>query len=1387
MNILIQYKKIKPTLLLLMLLFINNAIAQVNISHKSDWFFINPGVDVFIEGNITSLDSNADAIINLGEMYITDTITCFGTNKIFGVTPDVSTGNVYLIGEKSQFFMGNQNMRFGNLTIQNTYDSLFILNNVDIYGDLQLDYGNIYIPDFLNLDFLVTGELVGETSAKRIHGNNYSIMHLNRPLINGVTYTNLGGFGLDITINGNLGTNTHLWRKNVQQVNVSNGSIDRFYTFSPENNGYVSNPNIYYLDTIELHGNNEGSLKLYMSQTNGNTWVEKGGIVDTINDKVSTDASLSIVLSNQSMFTLAEANCQNPPYLHFALDTIPLCDNAPAWLFADGTIGMSSVWSNGVINSDSIQITNTGTYKVTITDIYGCPTTDSVVVISAPNPVTDFTVAAVCIGAVSDFTNTTTISSGSISYAWDMADIYSANTDTSSIENPTITYTNQGSFSVNLKATSNYGCKSQKTKLAVVNPYPIVNFTVQSDCADSSVNITNSTIVLPNNSITYNWNFGDGDSSLSEVPAHSYNTEGSYIVELKATSLSCTTTLSKTVDINPNPNPLFSAAAVCVAQSSVFSNTTSIASGSNTYSWRFETGSNSVLTNPTYGFNNAGIYPIKLIATSDLGCINDTTIDIIVNALPTTSFTVNAICQETSMQFTNSSNANSAFSWNFDNEGQSTDYNPQYIFNTSGTKTIVLTETDINGCINTKTQTVVSKPKPIANFIINDACEQENITFLNNTSTPSGNLTYEWDFDDSHSSTLNSPTHTFSLASTYNVKLIAENNGCFDTITQASTIYPKPVLNLGGIVATCADSLILDAQNSGSTYLWSNQSDAQTLTVKYNGIYWVDITSVDGCNLSDTVIIALSSVVKPNIGEDSTFCDNAELYAGYTGSSFLWSTGATTQTVNINTSSTVWVKVTDQNNCIGYDTIMATVVSSILPNAGSDLLKCDGEITALNSGQVGMTYLWSTGSINDTIYINQTGNYWVELTDQNNCVSYDTVLVVYNSNPIINLGLDGNYCDSAVYSISQSNATYLWDNGSTLADRTILSGGQYWAIINDTITTCSSTDTVLISMSATPIVNLGNDDTLCNGDYIILDAGYPQDSYLWNIGDTTQAVVAAATGVYIVDVITPQGCVGNDSILVTISNPLNPYLGEDFVLCRNSVTQISSPINNVYYSWTLNDTLLSDTTQTVSISKPGELISNVTDIYGCSAEDTLILLTTSSELYADFMSATQHVYVGDTIVFMNLSYPNTFSSYWSFDDGYLSAQKSPTHIYSNVGVYKVILEVDNGICTDTISKNISIQSAVKKRIALDGQRNRIINYSLYPNPNNGSFSLNIELVQKSKITIDCFNIYGQLINHKIIDAKETIAKYNLTELAVGLYFIRISIEEQVEIIKFIKH
>lgn len=1362
-------------------------LAQVEVSHLGDWFYVEPGTDVYIKGSLISLPGNNEPLLNLGDMYISDSVTCDGNNLIFGSTPDTITANIYLNGEARQTFTGSTNMRFGNVYVQNTFDSLRLDNNVEVYNFMQIDSGNIDL-NASTLDLLTTGRIVGETNDRRIYSGPYGRIHLNRPLLIGQTYTDLAGTGFGLTIDGNLGTNVSVWRGNYPQPNVSNGSIDRYYFFNPQFNGDVSDPVSRFWEK-ELNGNDKAELKYYLSTTSGVNWVESGGTVDTVANVMSGGSSMAFTLTSNSGLTMAEGDCDSLPLISFPLDTVAICGpGGSAWLVPDGITGMTSVWSNGTLNQDSIQVTTAGDYEVTITDLFGCPNTDSVYVILAPLPVADFHNTPVCVGDTSFFQNQSTIPTGSLTYHWDLNDVYTPAVDTTSLIDPSIVYTNPGSYSVTLTATSARGCIDTYTATSTVLAYPISDFSVADHCEDSLLTLVNNSSITPSAGLTYHWDFGNGDTSIAVNPNYSYPGFGSQSITLEATSNGCTSSLTQSVTIHPNPIASFTNNDACLGSVTNFTNTSTLFSGSMSFDWNLASGNNSTLTDPSYVYPGSGVHNVTLEATSNMGCVHDTTISITVNALPQPSFSVSPTCQGDVMAFVNGSSATSTYQWDFNGEGQSGLYNPQFTFSSAGNKTIVLVETDANGCVDSISQIVVSKPAPIAGFFVNGNCEGSTITFNNTTATPSGAMAYQWDFGDQNNSTLANPTHTYAADGTYSVELIADNDGCFDTLVLPVGIDSIPLLNLGGTLTTCDSQYVFDAGNPGSSYLWSNSTMAQTLTATFNGSYWVSVTNVAGCSASDTVQLTLNSIVTPQLGADSTFCNAAPLDAGYPGATYQWNTGATSQTINPTTTGLYWVEVTDQNGCVGRDSIQATVVVAIQPDLGPDLSLCEGDLETLDPSATGVNYTWNTGAITGTLDVTQSGIYWVDLEDANGCIERDSISLLFNPNPIVDLGPDSLYCDSLVFDLTQANTNYSWSTGATSPVETVVNSGIYSVELTNSNSGCQSHDTVDVLISATPSVDLGTDSILCSGSDLLLDAGNPGLSYLWNVGGNQQTLLASSSGLYAVEVTSISGCIGVDSVNITVAAPTDSYLGPDFTLCQGTSATVSSPIEGGTYLWYLDGNQLSNTDRNLVVSAFGAYTVVATDSFGCVVTDTIEALETGSSITAEFLVSTTDLFAGDTLQFVNLSYPGLFTSYWSFGDGAFSIDEDPQHVYFAAGDYVATLEVTNGICSSTLTKNLTI---IPKVINLpvepiEGLINDFAHTVLYPNPNDGSFTLEVELLEEGNLHIACVDLRGKVLFQESRTGKEFTIDYENLPVTAGIYMLNLRVSERSETIKFIK-
>lgn len=134
-----------------------------------------------------------------------------------------------------------------------------------------------------------------------------------------------------------------------------------------------------------------------------------------------------------------------------------------------------------------------------------------------------------------------------------------------------------------------------------------------------------------------------------------------------------------------------------------------------------------------------------------------------------------------------------------------------------------------------------------------------------------------------------------------------------------------PVVNLGKDTSSCT-RVVLDAQNPGATYRWSTGATIQSGLVG-SGTHWVIVTDSNGCSASDTIKVTLLPVPFVYLGSDVTIPQGSDitLDAGNPGESYLWSTGATTQTIKANTTGTYSVTVTNSHGCSASDAIVVTV------------------------------------------------------------------------------------------------------------------------------------------------------------------------------------------------------------------------------------------------------------------------------------------------------------------------------------------------------------------------------------------------------------------------------------------------------------------------------
>lgn len=417
-----------------------------------------------------------------------------------------------------------------------------------------------------------------------------------------------------------------------------------------------------------------------------------------------------------------------PVNVSFIADSVCL-GNAITFINTSTTSSTNVTYSWNFGNGDTSPLTNpvytypaVGTYTVTLlaqdnAAPSSCISSTQRTVLIYEVPAPNFSMLNVCAIDSAEFSNLTLYSGNpaNISYSWNFGDA-----GTSTLINPKHKYVAQGNYTVLLTATTIEGCTDSDAQVISIYPMPISNYTFTDVCLDQNMNFT-STSTVSNGTLSYAWDFGDATTGAVQNPIHLYTADGTYVVELiVTTNNNCTDTIVKNVIVHPKPIVDFINVAVCDGQPSDFTESTSINSGSVIgFDWDFGDGGSANGNTATHQYLNAGTYSVTLVATSDMGCVDDIIKPVTVEPVPVPNFTAQDACIGQPNIFTNSSTINSlsplSYAWNFGDGNTSTLTSPNHIYSADGLFSVTLVVTSGAGCIDSITKVTEVYPLPTVN------------------------------------------------------------------------------------------------------------------------------------------------------------------------------------------------------------------------------------------------------------------------------------------------------------------------------------------------------------------------------------------------------------------------------------------------------------------------------------------------------------------------------------------------------------------------------------------------------------------------------------------------------------------------------------------------
>lgn len=710
-----------------------------------------------------------------------------------------------------------------------------------------------------------------------------------------------------------------------------------------------------------------------------------------------------------------------------------------------GTAPYTYAWSNGATTEDLSNIPG-GTYVLTVTDANDCSSVLSVDVINLSS---NFSLNGVivhntsCSGGNGSI-NLIVTPAGNYTYNWSNG---STSEDLSGLA--------AGSYTVTISENS---CSTQTT--FVVNnaanlPIPtVVPTPATCNLNNGSIDASVTTGVPP---YTFLWSNGATTEDLVNLPT------GNYVLTVTAAN-GCTNTVSATINTSNAPT----ASIQTVSNVNCFGGNngaaTAMGSGGNgPYSYQWSNGTTTAAANNLI----AGTYIVTITDASNCTASASVTITQPAPLLPNASATgETAFGANDGTATANPSGGTPAYNYSWSNGGTT-----QTIANlTPGAYTVSVTDT--KGCITIQTVNVNAYGCSLMPSVssTNVSCYGFSDGLASVTLTGAANpITYTWSNGATTQSVNNLPPGFYTVN-------ILDGNNCQAMLSVVISEPPALLANASAtdISAPGANDGTASAAPTGGTpgyqYLWSNGSSNQTISGLEPGSYTVSITDATGCSNVQTVTVsdygcslqATITATNLNCNGSNNGTASVSLSGASDPTTFVWSNGATSQTVSGLAAGTYTLTVGDANGC---NVILSTTIQeppTLLANASTtnltDYGANDGTAKANPTGGTpGYTYVWSTGETTNKIIGLSPGAYTVTVTDANGCTKKQTVYVSnYNCalSAIVSLthvrcngGMDGKVTLEIIGGTTPY--TYAWSNGATTQNIENLTAGAYGVTVED--------------------------------------------------------------------------------------------------------------------------------------------------------------------------------------------------------------------------------------------------------------------------------------------------------------------------------------------------
>ena len=841
-----------------------------------------------------------------------------------------------------------------------------------------------------------------------------------------------------------------------------------------------------------------------------------------------------------------------------------IADSTSDYRFISGT--------NSSSENPIIRFNNQGTYNVTLSLTNKCgtfTTTPKIITVKRKPQVSISVPANICLGDIINPTATATnCANNTLTYLWTFNG-GTPSTSTLAVP-PSVSFASTGNHTVSLAVTNECGTTTVSSNVNVLaTPIANAGLDVQFCSGNSAVLGTSST-----SGLTYSWSSSTGlsSNSASNPTVTLINTTSSPVSSIYTLTVTnaanCFSSDQVNVTVNPNPIVSVSSQTICAGQIASLT-----ASGANTYQWTLPISSSNPLTiSPTTTTN----YTVTGTSTAT-GCTNTATGVVTVNPLPI----VNA---GPSIKVCNQPIANTLTGYSPPGGSWSgTNVTSNGVFTPSGLGNVILTYTYTNpttSCVNsdTMTVTVISPQISNAGTGFSKCLNSGNITL-----TGYSPLTGTWS-GTGVSGNVFSPTTVGSNVLTYTIG----SGTCLSTDTIHIQVNPLPVVTVTSQTICSGKTATLTASGA-DTYQWTlpaSSSNPLTISPTTTTNYTVTGTSsATGCSNTATGVVTVNPLPIVNAGPSIQLCNQpiANTLTGYSPTGGVWSgTNVTSNGVftpsGLGNYILTYSYTNQSTSCVNSDTMIVTVISPQISNAGTGFSKClnSGNITL--TGYSPLTGIWSGTGVNGNVFSpTVVGTTVLTYTvGSGTCLSTDTIHIQVNPLPVVTV-TSQIICAGETAILTASGAdTYQWTSPSSSSNQISISpttNTNYIATGTSSTTGCSNSATGVVTVNPLPIVNAGPSIQLCNQPISNTLTGYSPSGGVWSGANVTTGGVFTPSGLgsFILkytytDPIT--FCVNSDTMTITVISPEIADAGNGFSICFNSLDVALTGYSPTNGTWT---------------------------------------------------------------------------------------------------------------------------------------------------------------------------------------------------------------------------